>query len=65
MGMYDFDRFRKQGAHFEKLIRWVVIFVFFAIVFAWIGHEVVAAYFVKNPDILNSWIGQLIDGFIQ
>lgn len=63
--MYDFERIRKQGIHLERYVRWFVIFVFVAIVFAWIGQMFIAGYFVDNPEILGSWIGDLIHGFYQ
>lgn len=63
--MIDFERILKRGEHLEKIIRWLTIIVFVAIVFAWIGQVFIAAYFVDNPAILSSWIGELIEGFNQ
>lgn len=63
--MIDFERILKQGEQLEKLIRWLVIIVFVSVVFAWIGQVFITAYLVNNPEILSSWIGELIEGFKQ
>ncbi len=64
-GMNEFERMKKQGKRLEKFIKLFILFVFIAILIGWAIQIVVGVYFVKNPESIGNWLGQLFNGFNQ
>ncbi|MFF5993693.1 hypothetical protein AAGS61_02910 [Lysinibacillus sp. KU-BSD001] len=61
--MNNFEKMRKEGERLEKFVKWFIAFVFVMIILSWIGQGLIAAYFIKNPDAIGGWIGDLLQGF--
>lgn len=61
--MNRFEKMRKDGERLEKFVKFFIAFVFVAIILSWVGQGLIAAYLVKNPDVIGNWIGELLKGF--
>lgn len=61
--MSEFKRMQKQGERLEKFVKGFIAFVFIMIIVSLIAQGIIVTYFIKNPDSIGSWIGELIQGF--
>ncbi|MGG2081685.1 hypothetical protein [Lysinibacillus pakistanensis] len=60
--MSEFERMKKQSEQLEKFVKWFLVFVFIAILIGWIVQVTIGVYFIKNPDSIGSWFGQIFKG---
>ncbi|WP_341323392.1 hypothetical protein NSQ62_07930 [Solibacillus sp. FSL H8-0523] len=60
--MVKYQRVQNRSSRTRKFVKWFITFVGILMIVGVITEVVVIAYFVKNPDLIGSWIGKLIRG---
>ena len=53
---------KRKSSGIEKFAKFFIGFVFILMILMFIGQGFIITYFVKNPDSIGSWVGELLKG---
>ena len=56
---------KRKSSGLEKFVKFFIGFVFILMILMIVGQGFIVTYFIKNPDSIGSWIGDLLKGLKQ